>query len=145
MPATRHPACCPLASPLPDSAVLAVVDSGPRLSASSTSQTEARRCEAGQSFGRRCRDGSDFLGDDVGRIVAQGSESKITTERAGPIGDQPVMILGLLSPPGAISPRSRLTNIQAPRPRWSLLEAEASGPFTSSRFPESGCRPGPPA
>src|SRR6478736_5277046 len=28
MPATRHPACCPLASPLPDSAVLAAFHSG---------------------------------------------------------------------------------------------------------------------
>ena len=39
------------------------------------------------------------LGEAVGRIVARGYQSKIRTEVAGPIWDQPV-ILGSLSPPG---------------------------------------------
>jgi hypothetical protein len=35
---------------------------------------------------RWVRDGSDFPGDDVGRIIARGHQSKITTEMAGRSG-----------------------------------------------------------
>src|SRR6185312_11897480 len=98
MPATRHPACCPLASPLPDSAVLAALHSGRDYRRA----RPHRRRHGGAKPDSRLAGGvataETSLGEAVERIVARGYQSKIRTEVAGPIWDQPV-ILGSLSPP----------------------------------------------